>query len=227
MDKKAKSLGNRRLSHSHNQGSFPKSSSFNRRFSLLHGEPLDKISDPKSKEGISMRRPKTHPELLNRDKPAFERTPWLNLEMPPVLRKSGAKLLVNVTVLQSIGALRVLMPTDGTVVDVITATLALYAKEGRRPILSTDPLSFGLHYSQFTIDCLNPNDKMKDLGSRNFFLCPKKQSIANRECYYGSGRNQSINTRNQISSVENVIDGSFLRKSEHEKRFNSSVNKLF
>ncbi|KAH9328239.1 hypothetical protein KI387_000347, partial [Taxus chinensis] len=163
MDKKAKH------SHGHTQGSFPKSSSFSGRFPPLHGEPLD----PKSKKAIpNLRRPKTHPELLNRDKPPLERTPWQNLETPPVLSRKvppgeciiNAKLLVNVTVARSIGPLRLLLSNDATVVDVIKAAVALYAKEGRKANLSTDPLSFGLHYSQFSIDCLNPNDKIKELG---------------------------------------------------------------
>lgn len=186
MEKKAKSKGGSQTRHVH--GGFPRSSSFSGRFP---GEPLEKILDPKSKKPAAMRRPNTHPELLRRDKPPFERTPWLNLEAPqpnpPLLSKiappvepgnskSAAKLLVNVTVARSIGPLRLLLPTDATVLDVVKGALAQYAKEGRRPILSTDLLSFGLHYSQFTIDCLNPNDKMKDLGCRNFFLCPKKES---------------------------------------------------
>lgn len=122
------------------------------------------ISDAKSKKPTAMRRPSTHPELLDRTKPAMERTPWLNLETPPYLTKklsppesasckTSAKLLVNVTVARSIGPLRVLISTEATVLDVVRAALVLYAKEGRKPILCSDPLSFGLHYSQFSIDC--------------------------------------------------------------------------
>lgn len=144
----------------------------------------------KSKKPAAMRRPSTHPELLDRTKPSIERTPWLNLEIPPHLTKklsppesasfktSASKLLVNVTVAQSIGPLRVLISTEATVMDVIKAALALYAKEGRKPPLDTDPLSFGLHYSQFSIDCLNPKDKIKDLGSRNFFMCPLSIAVS-------------------------------------------------
>ncbi|GLJ46412.1 hypothetical protein SUGI_0978160 [Cryptomeria japonica] len=165
------------------------------------------ISDAKSKKATAMRRPSTHPELLDRAKPAMERTPWLNLEMPPHLTKmlsapesssikTSAKLLVNVTVAQSIGPLRLLISTEATVLDVIKAALALYAKEGRKPILGSDPLSFGLHYSQFSIDCLNPNDKIKDLGSRNFFMCP----------------NAISSESNVISQASNVTCGSEMQK---------------
>ncbi|KAH9328244.1 hypothetical protein KI387_000352 [Taxus chinensis] len=216
MEKKCKSLDNGRPSvgvkggglhrHGHGHGCLPKPSCSNSgRFSLLHGEPLEKVPDPKSKKAIPLRRPKTHPELLNREKPAFERTPWLNLEVPPHLSKiapavdsaksrSSGKLLVNVTVAQSIGPLRVLLPNDATVVDAIKAALAVYAKEGRRPILSSDPLSFGLHYSQFSIECLNPNDKMIDLGCRNFFLFPKKENLK-RDVSCGTEMEQTWSVR--------------------------------
>lgn len=66
---------------------------------------------------------------------------------------SANKLLVNVTVAQSSGPLRLLLSSDAAVEDVIKATLLLYAKEGRKPLLSNAPTSFGLHYSQFSIDC--------------------------------------------------------------------------
>lgn len=105
---------------------------------------------------VPMTRSNTHPQILSRVK-----TPWLNLETPtffsrkvsPGESKSHEKLLVNVTVWQSIGALRVLISTHATVLDVIKVAVELYAKEGRRPFLNSDPLSFDLHFSQFTIDC--------------------------------------------------------------------------
>lgn len=133
-------------------------------------------SSAKSKKNATtmMRRPKTHPELLNRD-PA----PLLmsNTKMNTPVEALGVnKLLVNVTVEQSSGPLRLLLSKDATVEDVIKAAFLLYAKEGRKPLLSNDPTAFGLHYSQFCIDCLNPTDKIKDLGSRNFFLCSKPKA---------------------------------------------------
>eukprot|EP01018_Ginkgo_biloba_P018205 Gb_23758 [translate_table: standard] len=156
---------------------FVRSSSFcGRPFSHGEGEKGSEASKLKR-----MRRPKTHPELLHRgEKPVSERSlvsetrPHGSMKkLQETLAFNSSKLLVNVTVLQSIGALRVLLPEDTTVHDVIKAALVLYAKEGRRPLLSTDPTSFGLHYSQFCMDSLNPKDRIRDLGSRNFFLCPK------------------------------------------------------
>ena len=47
-----------------------------------------------------------------------------------------------------------------------------YGKEGRRPILpSVEPSLFDLHYSQFSLESLDREKKLMELGSRNFFLC--------------------------------------------------------
>lgn len=132
-------------------------------------EASSSSSKLKKNTTTTMRRPKTHPELLNRD----DHNMKIKMNHPVDQGLSVNKLLVNVTVAQSIGPLRLLLSKDATVEDVIKATFVLYAKEGRKPHLSNDHASFGLHYSQFSIDCLNPADKIKDLGSRNFFLFPK------------------------------------------------------
>ena len=42
---------------------------------------------------------------------------------------------------------------EWTVADLVAAAVALYVKEGRRPLLpSADPAAFGLHYSQFSLE---------------------------------------------------------------------------
>ncbi|ONK57401.1 uncharacterized protein A4U43_C09F140 [Asparagus officinalis] len=90
-----------------------------------------------------MRRPKTQPDLL------------------AGIGGSAARKLV-------------MASTDWTVHQLIAAAIKQYLKEGRRPLLpTTDPSAFGLHYSQFSFECLDPNGKLIGLGSRNFFLCPK------------------------------------------------------
>ncbi|XP_042485005.1 uncharacterized protein At4g22758-like, partial [Macadamia integrifolia] len=84
-------------------------------------------------------------------------------------------LLLNVTIQGSLGAVQVVMSPESTVGDLITAAVRLYAKEARRPFLpTTDPADFDLHYSQFSLESLNREEKLKELGSRNFFLCLKK-----------------------------------------------------
>jgi len=145
---------------------------------LQNSEVSSSLSS-KLKTNTMMRRPKTHPELLNHD--GQRRPPVFNMKMNhPMEALSANKLLVNVTAAQSIGPLRLLLSADASVEDVIKSTLLLYAKEGRRPLLSDDPASFGLHYSQFSIHSLKPADKVNDLGSRKFFMCAK--ATANESC---------------------------------------------
>lgn len=147
----------------------------------------------------TIRRPKTHPELLNRDDQS--RHPAFNMKVNnPLEPLSANKLLVNVTVAQSIGPLRLLLSKDVTVEDVIKSTLLLYTKEGRRPVLSSDPASFGLHYSQFSINCLKPADKIKDLGSRKFFLCANATADE-----IGRLSSQSVETAPSLSSFGREI----------------------
>ncbi|GLJ46409.1 hypothetical protein SUGI_0978050 [Cryptomeria japonica] len=154
MEKKARSMdkgGRRQHRHSYGRnahGGFPTFSNYSRRFSG--------------------------------DKSAS----WINLEAPLHLSKittqwesankneGCAKFVVNVSIAQSIGHLLLFVSNETTVADVIKATLDLYAKDGRSPSLGSDPLSFRLHYSQFTFDYLDYNDKMEDLARRNFYLCP-------------------------------------------------------
>ncbi|KAK1429181.1 hypothetical protein QVD17_11385 [Tagetes erecta] len=86
------------------------------------------------------------------------------------------KLLVNVTVERSLGPVHVLMSPEASVGELIVAVLRQYLKEGRRPVFSSlDGSQFHLHYSQFSLESLSPDAKLIELGSRNFFLCPKQQ----------------------------------------------------
>jgi len=175
------------LSHHHEQ-SIRRSRSFcGRPFQTEKaGEASSSSSKLKKNTATMLRRPRTHPELLNRDDhPVLMNNKKMNTPVDQGL--SANKLLVNVTVAQSSGPLRLLLSSDAAVEDVIKATLLLYAKEGRKPLLSNDPTSFGLHYSQFSIDCLNPTDKIKDLGSRNFFLCSKEKAKESRRLSFHSG----------------------------------------
>lgn len=113
-----------------------------------------------------LRRPKTLPDLLS-----GRSVSGLSPEGGPRL----TKLLLNVTVQRSLGPVQVVMSPDSTVGDLIAAVLRQYAKEGRRLVLpTTDPAGFDLHYSQFSLESLDRNEKLMTLGSRNFFLCCKK-----------------------------------------------------
>lgn len=130
--------------------------------SSFHGESPTKTTT------TSLRRPKTDPELLS-----FKN---LGLSAPSLDgRPKMTKLLLNVTIHGSLGPVQVLMSPEMTVADLVSATVRQYLKEGRRPILPTaDPSAFDLHYSQFSLESLNKEEKLIALGSRNFFLCPRK-----------------------------------------------------
>ncbi|RAL54667.1 unnamed protein product [Cuscuta campestris] len=84
------------------------------------------------------------------------------------------KLLLNVNVQNGLGPIRVVLSPGNTVGDLIKEAVELYAKEKRRPLLSSpNPACYELHYSQFNLQRLREEEKLMNLESRNFFLCPK------------------------------------------------------
>ncbi|KAJ4724938.1 Pentatricopeptide (PPR) repeat-containing protein-like [Melia azedarach] len=114
-----------------------------------------------------LRRPKTLPDLLQ-DRSVASLSPGAR-------PKKLTKLLLNVTIQGSVGAVQVIMSPENTVADLVAAAISQYVKECRRPILpTTNPSGFDLHYSQFSLESLTRDEKLMELGSRNFFLCPKK-----------------------------------------------------
>ncbi|AES94192.1 hypothetical protein MtrunA17_Chr5g0398651 [Medicago truncatula] len=89
-----------------------------------------------------------------------------------------SKLLLNVSIENTLGAIQVLMLPEDTVGQLVKVALMTYDKEKRRPLLKdTDPNRYQLHYSPFTLESLKVSEKLKNLGSRNFFLCSKPSSI--------------------------------------------------
>ncbi|KAG0457952.1 hypothetical protein HPP92_023109 [Vanilla planifolia] len=121
-----------------------------------------------------MRRPKTHPDLLSAARRASAEPTAAAGE-----RKVPSKVLFNVMVQWSLGPVQVVASTEWTVHDLVVAAVRIYIQEERRPPLpSSDSLAFGLHYSQFSLQSLDPREKLIELGSRNFFLCPKAASAA-------------------------------------------------
>lgn len=103
-------------------------------------------SGPRESSAV-LRRPKTQPELFGSGRP--DSLPAAEFQCPP----RPTKLLLNVTVQRSLGPIHIIISIESTVEDLISATLREYAKEGRRPILSsTDASAFDLHYSQFSLE---------------------------------------------------------------------------
>ncbi|KAL3738036.1 hypothetical protein ACJRO7_019547 [Eucalyptus globulus] len=105
---------------------------------------------------------------------------------PPASAAGGgpARLLLNVTVERSLGPVHVVMAREKSVSDLIRASVEVYAREKRRPLLrgGGDPRCFELHYSPFSLECLRPEEKLINLGSRNFFLCSKRSTSSNSSC---------------------------------------------
>ncbi|XP_059627193.1 uncharacterized protein At4g22758 [Cornus florida] len=125
--------------------------------SSFHGRSLGTV-------GEKLLRPRTVPDLL-----AGGSFAGVSLDGRPKL----TKLLLNVTVQRSLGAVQVLMAPESTVGDLIAAALRQYGKEGRRPTLAGHPSGFDLHYSQFSLESLDREEKLITLGSRNLYICPK------------------------------------------------------
>ncbi|XP_028776865.1 uncharacterized protein At4g22758-like [Neltuma alba] len=155
---------------SHRRGTLgDKSSSF-------HGH-----SEATAAMSSQLRRPKTVPDLIS-----HRRLPG----SPPDagLPRQPPKLLLHVTFLGSLGPVKVVMTPDSKVGDLVAASVRQYLKEGRRPILpSTDPSAFDLHYSQFSLESVDREEKVMELGSRNFLLCPRKQKSETAEGGAGEG----------------------------------------
>jgi len=116
-----------------------------------------------------LRRPKTLPNLsaaarIQATSPQAEGRPKMT------------KVLLNVTIQGSLGPVQVLLTLDSTVADLIAAAVRLYVKEGRRPVLPVSkPAAYDLHYSQFSLESLNRDELLVELGSRNFFLCKRRE----------------------------------------------------
>ncbi|KAJ9188736.1 hypothetical protein P3X46_000103 [Hevea brasiliensis] len=115
-----------------------------------------------------IRRPNTLPDLLGGRRMA---------EVSMEAKTKLTKLLLNVTIQGSVGAVQVLMSPESTIGDLVAAAIRQYSKEGRRPIFSSDPSKFDLHYSQFSLESLDREEKLMESGSRNFFLCSKKSVV--------------------------------------------------
>ncbi|XP_008791287.2 uncharacterized protein At4g22758-like [Phoenix dactylifera] len=131
------------------------------------GRRLDSFHGPAPDLPAPIQRHQSHQELPRR--------PEINGAAGPRL----TKLLLNVTIERSLGPMHVVMPPENTVADLVRASVEAYVKEGRRPLLShTDPKIFDLHYSPYSLESLNPEEKLINLGSRNFFLCSKPAKVA-------------------------------------------------
>uniref|UniRef100_A0ACD5UB20 Uncharacterized protein n=1 Tax=Avena sativa TaxID=4498 RepID=A0ACD5UB20_AVESA len=147
------------------------------RWASFHGRGAEQ-----QRHQLPKQRPKTQPDLLagmrGRSFRAADGVP-VPVPEPAAARKTPSKVLVSVAVLRSMWPLHVMASAEWSVADLVAAAVGLYVKEGRRPLLpSSDPAAFGLHFSQFCLESLDPREKVMELGSRSFFLCPRSSSAA-------------------------------------------------
>ncbi|OIW09041.1 hypothetical protein TanjilG_16268 [Lupinus angustifolius] len=168
------------------------------------GEKSSSFHGVNAMSAAQLRRPRTVPDLL----------PYRNKStgavVPDGLPRQPPKMLLKVTVIGSVAPVQVLMRPESTVGDLVMATLQQYVKEGRRPILPTMKANnFDLHYSQFSLESLDREEKLIDLGSRNFFMCPSKAASAVEGG--GGGREGSKTTpfascANEVNKVKQGSD---------------------
>lgn len=126
---------------------------------------------------LPKQRPKTQPDLLAGVRGSSFRSADGAEPPEPAGRRTPSKVPVSVAVQRSLWPLHVMTSAEWSVADLVAAAVGLYVKEGRRPLLpSTDPSAFGLHYSQFSLESLDQREKVMELGSRSFFLCPKSSA---------------------------------------------------
>ncbi|CAN6238288.1 unnamed protein product [Urochloa humidicola] len=136
------------------------------------------------RDGLLIRlRPRTHPDLLAgvREHRSFRR-PAADARASRAAagrQVAPSKVLVTVAVQRSMWPLQVMALAEWRVADLVAAAVELYVREGRRPLLPcADASAFGLHYSQFSLQSLDPDEKVVELGSRSFFLCPRAAAAA-------------------------------------------------
>ncbi|KAI5077103.1 hypothetical protein GOP47_0006927 [Adiantum capillus-veneris] len=91
--------------------------------------------------------------------------------------KPLARMLMNITLVGSIHPVRLLVAYDASVQDVIKESLKAYVKEGRLPRHCIKNHTYGLHYSPFCLENIDPTDHICSLGTRSFFLFPSVSQL--------------------------------------------------
>ncbi|XP_066321737.1 uncharacterized protein [Miscanthus floridulus] len=147
----------------------------------FHGRGTHEHQPQQRDHLLQRQRPRTHPDLLAGVRERGFRRAGVHggnataaAAVPWGRRAAPSKALVTVAVQRSMWPLHVMAGAEWRVADLVAAAVELYVREGRRPLLpSADPSVFGLHYSQFSLESLDPAEKLMELGSRSFFLCPR------------------------------------------------------
>ncbi|KAH7514084.1 hypothetical protein FEM48_Zijuj11G0050900 [Ziziphus jujuba var. spinosa] len=108
-----------------------------------------------------------------------------------------SKVVVNVTVEGSPGPVRTMVKLGSKVEDTIKLVVDKYSEEGRTPKLNKDSASsFELHHSYFSLQSLDKEEIIGDVGTRNFYL---RKSSSGRSS--NDGRSTSFVSDNNIVAV--------------------------
>ncbi|XP_010325450.1 uncharacterized protein At4g22758 isoform X2 [Solanum lycopersicum] len=128
--------------------------------------------------------------------------------------KKDAKVVVNVTVEGSPGAVRTMVKLGSSVDETIRLVIDKYSEEGRTPRLdkNRDDSSFQLYQSHFSLQSLSNTDVIGDVGSRSFYLRKSNNNGSNPEITSDQIAPVKANSQSLI-----VFDGFFRRK----------INKIF
>ncbi|TMW86963.1 hypothetical protein EJD97_020647 [Solanum chilense] len=128
--------------------------------------------------------------------------------------KKDAKVVVNVTVEGSPGAVRAMVKLGSSVDETIRLVIDKYSEEGRTPRLdkNRDDSSFQLYQSHFSLQSLSNTDVIGDVGSRSFYLRKSNNNRSNPEITSDQIAPVKANSQSLI-----VFDGFFRRK----------INKIF
>ncbi|XP_015083757.1 uncharacterized protein At4g22758 isoform X1 [Solanum pennellii] len=128
--------------------------------------------------------------------------------------KKDAKVVVNVTVEGSPGAVRTMVKLGSSVDETIRLVIDKYSEEGRTPRLdkNRDDSSFQLYQSHFSLQSLSNTDVIGDVGSRSFYLRKSNNNGSNPEITSDQIAPVRANSQSLI-----VFDGFFRRK----------INKIF
>ncbi|KAJ1701831.1 hypothetical protein LUZ63_001610 [Rhynchospora breviuscula] len=116
------------------------------------------------------------------------------------------KVLVSVTVEGSVGPIKALVRLGASVEEAIKAVLLRYRSEGRSPPLDSNIAgSFQLHHSHFSLESLNNNDKIGEVGGRSFYL---RKNCETNDSYSGTQEHNLV-IKQSADFISNVTNQAF------------------
>ncbi|OMO80931.1 hypothetical protein COLO4_23856 [Corchorus olitorius] len=120
------------------------------------------------------------PSLLGFGSPSSSSSPKQGFEFGSQGYNKDAKVIINVSVEGSPGAVRTLVKLGSSVQQTIRLVVDKYVEEGRTPKLDRNSeLELELHHSYFSLESLDKAMLIGDAGSRSFYLRKINSSNSN------------------------------------------------